>query len=327
MSDDESTTSFPSDDRILENVRELVKEVNIETMGQKRFVKKLAKKMNVPKLSKKREFVLKCLTKILNEEDDEDEEDSVESSESENESEDETPKNKKAKNNDGEAKPVSAFNSPKELSKALAKFLGKGTHMSRPQVVKNMWIYIREEKLQNPDKKSEIILDKAMKKVFEVDRFTMFQMNRHISAHIHPFKPLPTPEEEEEIRKRKEEEKARKKKMKKRKQKNPPKRRFALYRLSDILAELTGSEIMTRQKVTKELVNYTKNNNLQNPDDRRQIMCDDLLKRIMNGQESVTYFSMQKYISPHLVEKVGIDEGDDEKPQNDKSDDNDGYSS
>jgi len=260
MSDDESISTFPSDDIIFDNVRAFLKEVDIETMGQKRFVKKLGKKMNVPKLSRKKEFILECLTKILNEEGEEEDED-TDISESEDESEDDTPKRKKAKTENGKEKRVSPFNAPKELSEALAKFLGKGTHMSRPQVIKHMWIHIRENNLQNPEKKSEIILDEAMKNVFEVDRFTMFQMSKHISAHIYPFKPLPTPEEEEENRKRKEEEKARKKK--KKSQKTPTKRRFPIYRLSDVMREVTGTEVMTRQKVTKSLINYVKEKDLQ----------------------------------------------------------------
>ena len=69
---------------------------------------------------------------------------------------------------------------------------------------------------------------------------------------------------------------------------------------------------------------------MQNPEDRRQIRCDPLLRRIMDGEETVTYFSMQKYISPHLLEKVGIDNGDDDNEEAHRdgiSDNDDGYTS
>lgn len=274
MSKDTTKVPLPCDDEILVSLKALIGEVDIETMGQKSFIKLLAKKMNVPKLSKKKEFILESLTKILNEnENDSDDNHSDSENESEAETEeddssDDEPQRKKKKaptkgtqsKNDEAPKKSNPFNTPKELSKPLADFIGKGSHMSRPQVVKSMWEYIHEHKLQNPENKKEIILDDNMKKVFGVDRFTMFRMAKFISAHIHPFKPVPTESEEEEIRKRKKLEKPAKKR---KKAKTPTKRKFATYRLSQPLVELTGFEVLTRQKVIKHLINYTKENELQ----------------------------------------------------------------
>ncbi len=42
----------------------------------------------------------------------------------------------------------------------------------------------------------------------------------------------------------------------------------------------------------------------KNPEDKREIMCDDMLKKIMGGNEKVTMFTMNKYITKHLIEKV-----------------------
>jgi len=43
---------------------------------------------------------------------------------------------------------------------------------------------------------------------------------------------------------------------------------------------------------------------LQNPQDKREIICDKNLSMVMGGQSKVTMFSMNKYITPHLLEKL-----------------------
>ncbi len=42
----------------------------------------------------------------------------------------------------------------------------------------------------------------------------------------------------------------------------------------------------------------------QNPEDKREIICDDKLKLIMGGNDRVTMFNMNRYITQHLVEKL-----------------------
>jgi len=43
---------------------------------------------------------------------------------------------------------------------------------------------------------------------------------------------------------------------------------------------------------------------LQNPEDKREILCDAKLKRVLGGNSKVTMFSMNKYITAHLLEKM-----------------------
>lgn len=50
--------------------------------------------------------------------------------------------------------------------------------MSRPQVVKGIWDYIKGNNLQNPTNKREIICDANLKAIFNVDKINMFQMNK-----------------------------------------------------------------------------------------------------------------------------------------------------
>lgn len=100
----------------------------------------------------------------------------------------------------------------------------------------------------------------------------------------------------------------RKTSVKKRKAKdsNSPKkkqRKFPPYRLSIELQAIVGTDILPRPQVVSELNKYVKANNLQNPLDGREILCDTKLKRFTK-KAKVTFFSMQKSISEHLLEKL-----------------------
>ncbi|KAJ7502933.1 hypothetical protein B0H11DRAFT_1798551 [Mycena galericulata] len=76
------------------------------------------------------------------------------------------------------------FAKPYLLSEPLAAVLGVET-MSRPQVVKQLWVYIKSNDLQNPNNKREIICDPALRPVFNVDKIDMFKMNKVLGQHLH----------------------------------------------------------------------------------------------------------------------------------------------
>jgi upstream activation factor subunit UAF30 len=50
--------------------------------------------------------------------------------------------------------------------------------MSRPQVVKHLWVYIKGNELQNPKNRREIMCDPSLKAVFGVEKIDMFRMNK-----------------------------------------------------------------------------------------------------------------------------------------------------
>lgn len=52
--------------------------------------------------------------------------------------------------------------------------------LSRPQVVKKLWAYIKTNSLQNPTNGREIICDGALKAVFNTDKIDMFKMNKEL---------------------------------------------------------------------------------------------------------------------------------------------------
>lgn len=71
--------------------------------------------------------------------------------------------------------------------------------------------------------------------------------------------------------------------------------------LCTFLGKAEGTE-MARTEVTKFLTNYIKVNNLQDPSNKRRILPDKKLGKLLNAGkgEEVTYFNLQKYMKVHF---------------------------
>ena len=65
------------------------------------------------------------------------------------------------------------------------------------------------------------------------------------------------------------------------------------------LAKVVGAEPLPRTEVTKRLWDYIKSHNLQNPANKRNILCDATLKAVM-GKDEVTMFEMTGLVGKHL---------------------------
>ena len=80
--------------------------------------------------------------------------------------------------------------------------------------------------------------------------------------------------------------------------------------ISLAMAKFTGwspNELKSRVDVTKFLCNYIKDNNLQNPADRRQIVADKKLSQLLeykDGSNPLTYFDMQSHLKKHFPKTV-----------------------
>jgi chromatin remodeling complex protein RSC6 len=72
---------------------------------------------------------------------------------------------------------------PVKPSADLAAIVGSDP-LPRSEVVSKVWAHIRKNNLQNPNNKREILADDKLKKVFGVDKCTMFEMNKHLSKHL-----------------------------------------------------------------------------------------------------------------------------------------------
>lgn len=81
-------------------------------------------------------------------------------------------------------KKESKFMAPLELSEDLTAVIGKGPY-PRTKVVKLLWAYIKENNLQDPQNKRNILPDDKLSKVFGTsDSVNMFEMNRLVSGHL-----------------------------------------------------------------------------------------------------------------------------------------------
>ena len=158
-------TEIPSDGQIRQQMEAMMKVVDLETMSTKQFIAALSEKFGGVDLSTKKKYIKATITEI------------IDSMEKDNESEDES--------SDDDDEPVPELKkrgaggglaAVKEISPELANFLGSGRQMARTEIVKAMWVYIKQNNLQNPTDKREILLDDKMKAVFGVDTFTVSWM-------------------------------------------------------------------------------------------------------------------------------------------------------
>ena len=65
------------------------------------------------------------------------------------------------------------------------------------------------------------------------------------------------------------------------------------------LAAITGSDPIARSAVVSKMWEYIKKNNLQNPQNKREILADDKLAKIF-GTNKCSMFEMNKHLSRHL---------------------------
>lgn len=65
------------------------------------------------------------------------------------------------------------------------------------------------------------------------------------------------------------------------------------------LAAIVGSDPLPRSEVVSKVWDHIRKNNLQNPQNKREILADDKLKKVF-GKDSCTMFEMNKHLSNHL---------------------------
>lgn len=71
-------------------------------------------------------------------------------------------------------------------------------------------------------------------------------------------------------------------------------------KLSAELEAVVGPGPLPRGQVVKKLWEYIKANNLQNPENKRNILADDKLKALFGGKGEVTMFEMTALVSKHI---------------------------
>ena len=68
----------------------------------------------------------------------------------------------------------------------------------------------------------------------------------------------------------------------------------------EVLAVIVGSKPLPRSQMTKNLWDYIKKNNLQDPKKKTLINADPALKAVFGGKKQVSMFEMTKLVSAHV---------------------------
>ncbi|KAL0535893.1 hypothetical protein IC582_024822 [Cucumis melo] len=205
------------------------------------------------------------------------------------------------------------------LSPQLQEFIG-ATEMARTEVVKQLWNHIRENNLQDPSNRRNILCDEPLKALFGVNSINMFQMNKALSKHIWPLEsidviPAKSSQKEKQQKEKQPKEKPQKKRQKQgkeedsddsaredKRQKKGKSGFLAPLPLSDALVAFlgTGEDALPRSDVVKRMWDYIKQNNLQDPSDKRRIICDERLKELFDV-DSFNGFTVSKLLATHFI--------------------------
>ncbi|KAG7035260.1 UAF30 [Cucurbita argyrosperma subsp. argyrosperma] len=204
------------------------------------------------------------------------------------------------------------------LSPQLQEFIGV-PEMARTEVVKQLWNHIREKNLQDPSNRRNILCDEPFKALFGVNSIDMFQMNKALSKHIWPLESNDvTPAKSSQTEKQQKEKPQKKKRRKQgkeedsddserevKRQKKGKSGFLAPLQLSDALVTFlgTGENALSRSEVVKRMWDYMKQNNLQDPSDKRRIICDEKLKELFDV-DSFNGFTVSKLLATHFVKKT-----------------------
>ena len=73
------------------------------------------------------------------------------------------------------------------VSEDLRRIIGtnKGEKITRPQVVKRLWEYVKDNNLQDPENKQWFTPDKTMAPVFGTKKIKAFSMSKYLEDHLY----------------------------------------------------------------------------------------------------------------------------------------------
>ncbi|CAA3000881.1 eukaryotic translation initiation factor 5B [Olea europaea subsp. europaea] len=233
--------------------------------------------------------------------DQEDEISQEEEEEEEETGEDSGSNNKRSNKMDKDVKKRGGFTKPCALSPQLQELLGV-PELARTEVVKKLWVYIREKNLQNPKNKRKILCDEALHGIFRVRSIDMFQMNKALSKHIWPLDEAEAKSSKKERQREAREEELDRPKRKEKPRKGGGSGLTAPLPLSDALVNFfgTGESELSRADVVKKMWQYIKENELQDPSDKRTVLCDEKLKELFKV-DSFHGFGVSKLLTVHFI--------------------------
>ena len=81
------------------------------------------------------------------------------------------------------AEKTGGIHAPVTPSADLGAVVGAGP-MPRSEIVSKLWDYIKKNGLQDSKDKRQINADDKLEKIFGKKSVSMFEMNKHVSAHV-----------------------------------------------------------------------------------------------------------------------------------------------
>ncbi len=79
---------------------------------------------------------------------------------------------------------ANALNQKLRPSPELAGILGNSQPVTRAEAVKKLWDYVKQNNLQNPQNKREILADDQLRPLFGKEKITMFEVGKVINSHL-----------------------------------------------------------------------------------------------------------------------------------------------
>ncbi|XP_027084295.1 upstream activation factor subunit UAF30-like [Coffea arabica] len=70
--------------------------------------------------------------------------------------------------------------------------------------------------------------------------------------------------------------------------------------VSPALRQFVGAPETSRNDAVRKVWDYVKSKNLQNPNNKKEICCDEKLKTIFEGKEKVGFTEIAKLLSKHF---------------------------
>eukprot|EP01025_Chloroclados_australasicus_P034994 TRINITY_DN3572_c0_g1_i1.p1 TRINITY_DN3572_c0_g1~~TRINITY_DN3572_c0_g1_i1.p1 ORF type:complete len:480 (+),score=80.56 TRINITY_DN3572_c0_g1_i1:2-1441(+) len=194
------------------------------------------------------------------------------------------------------------------LSKELQEFMGS-SQAKWPEIVGTVWKYIRENNLQNEEDRRKIRVDETLGKIFQ-EPLDLSSVGAQLSRHLQ--------EDESSLRPAQKRAKKEVRGRKSGKGKQGFMRPLRLTKeMRDVLCIPDGEEV-ARGDLSKKFWAYFRSHDLQDPKDRRWILCDDNLKSLLKT-DRFQAFSIQKLVKPHILgylDEVEADDGGDGNAQN-----------
>ncbi|CAM8899543.1 unnamed protein product [Rhodiola kirilowii] len=75
-------------------------------------------------------------------------------------------------------------------------------------------------------------------------------------------------------------------------------------KVSPALSKFVGAPEVSRGDTMKKIWEYIKLHDLQNPSNKREIICDAELKTIFSGKDTVGMLEISKLLNPHFIKET-----------------------